>query len=689
MYILTEKTRQPTPTSESKHDDHHSSFSSLASAASASAALTTAAARGETKMTERGFFRAGLCGGVFLLCALIGTFFITGSLIGIGNSSSISSDAMVYGGKGDKQDDNVCPALLPMSNDCSTSGERETNLSMTYSYFFITDKDDAVDDVISCNEAKVHQALVRDMCPRAQEAQAKSKKIGNQKTKGSRIVVSIESLPKDIADGPCPDAILVQLGDDETCEQITGGLTLTLALTKALEGNQELNDKEAKKVRKELEILLKNLVKEMNPSLVLGLNKKELKEQQLMVKESVNQLTIEVLQKLISGEYKIGVDFTEGDGLTVLFVPATESPSDQPSLSPSESSSPSDQPSLSPSESSSPSDQPSLSPSESSSPSDQPSLSPSESLSPSDQPSLSPSESLSPSDQPSLSPSESLSPSDQPSLSPSESLSPSNQPSLSPSESLSPSDQPSLSPSESSSPSDQPSLSPSESLSPSDQPSLSPSESLSPSDQPSLSPSDQPSESRGTKIMNLLLSANVSSEDVLENGSTSQGKAFVWVTNDDTISPPLQPGTNDAQIIQRFVLAAFYYATGGDGWTNKEGWLRSETECGWFRVDCSGSGDMVTELLLNRNNLVGRIPTELNGLGSLEKLRLFSNKLTGTIPTELGGLGRLDEMTILTVVSEKRSSSKGFKSTKDWGERETASQGQGMGYGLCDYRFDA
>lgn len=364
----------------------------LASAASASAAPTTAAARGETKKTEtekaaahggmkkteRGFFSfpAGLCGGVFLLCALIaGTFVITRSLIG--NSSSISSAAMVYGSKGDKQkqDDNFCPALLPMSmsNDCGATGERETILSVAYSYSFITNKDDAIDDVISCNEAKVHQALVRDMCPRAQETQAtKSKKIGNRKEKVSRIVVNIESLPTDIADGPCPDDTLdlEQRGDDETCQTVTGGLTLTLALAKALEleenqvrrlgsndeserddietrmgsssisgssgikdgmrrlqEEEDLTEKEAKKVRKELEKLMKNLMKEMNRSLVLGLSKKELKEQQEIAKESINQLTIEDLQKLISGEYKVDVDYTEGDGFTFSFVPATESPS--------------------------------------------------------------------------------------------------------------------------------------------------------------------------------------------------------------------------------------------------------------------------------------------------------------------------------------------------------------------------
>eukprot|EP00975_Prorocentrum_lima_P025737 5415218-Prorocentrum_lima.AAC.1 len=113
----------------------------------------------------------------------------------------------------------------------------------------------------------------------------------------------------------------------------------------------------------------------------------------------------------------------------------------------------------------------------------------------------------------------------------------------------------------------------------------------------------------------------VSSDDALNNKDSPQGKASLWVTIDDTISPPLQPGTNDDQIIQRYVLAAFYYATSGDGWTNGNGWLGSETECDWDRVDCSG--DVVTKLQPYANNLVGSIPSEVGSLDSLGKDELL------------------------------------------------------------------
>ena len=117
--------------------------------------------------------------------------------------------------------------------------------------------------------------------------------------------------------------------------------------------------------------------------------------------------------------------------------------------------------------------------------------------------------------------------------------------------------------------------------------------------------------------MNLLLSANVLSEGALDNEDSPQGQAFLWVT-----TTPLQPGEDDAQIIQQYILAVFYYATGGAGWTDKEGWLESSDECDWFKVVCNGSG-VVTELTPSFNNLVGSIPTELSSLDSLGKDELL------------------------------------------------------------------
>eukprot|EP00984_Skeletonema_dohrnii_P029578 scaffold20320_cov112-Skeletonema_dohrnii-CCMP3373.AAC.9 len=198
-------------------------------------------------------------------------------------------------------------------------------------------------------------------------------------------------------------------------------------------------------------------------------------------------------------------------------------------------------------------------------------------------------------------------------------------PSLTPSSSGQPSSEPSFVPSESS----QPSSMPSESLQPSSMPSLVPSESLQPSSMPSVAPSvsAQPSFTRATKILNLLLT--VSSEDALDDEDSPQGKANLWVT-----TSPLQPGEDDAQIIQQYILAVFYYATGGAGWNVKEGWLESSNECTWDHVDCSG--DVVTHLSPAFNIWLGASQVKLVAWIVLE------NRLTGGIPTELGELDSLE-----------------------------------------------
>eukprot|EP00985_Skeletonema_marinoi_P017767 scaffold9839_cov157-Skeletonema_marinoi.AAC.2 len=296
----------------------------------------------------------------------------------------------------------------------------------------------------------------------------------------------------------------------------------------------------------------------------------------------------------------------------------------------------------------SPSLMPSLTPSSSGQPSSGPSLTPSLSALPSSMPSLTPSSSGQPSSMPSVTPSESAQPSSMPSLVPSESSQPSSMPSVTPSESAQPSSMPSLVPSESSQPSSMPSLVPSESAQPSSMPSGAPSASGKPSGAPSGAPSASgepsgaPSSTRDKLMKSLLLT--VSSKDVLNNKGSPQEKALLWVT-----TSPLQPGTNDAQIIQQYILAVFYYATGGAGWTDNNGWLESSNECTWDHVVCSGGGDVVTKLILPfGNNLVGSIPSEVGSLDSLEYLVLYNNQLTGGIPTELGELGSLQYLDLST-----------------------------------------
>ena len=97
--------------------------------------------------------------------------------------------------------------------------------------------------------------------------------------------------------------------------------------------------------------------------------------------------------------------------------------------------------------------------------------------------------------------------------------------------------------------------------------------------------------------------------------------------------------------IERDALISLYNATAGDSWTNRTNWKTEAdfsavgTECTWHGVSCSG--DTVSTLQLDSNNLVGIIPVELGNLTNLKRLYLNNNQLSSSIPKELGSLTKL------------------------------------------------
>ena len=56
---------------------------------------------------------------------------------------------------------------------------------------------------------------------------------------------------------------------------------------------------------------------------------------------------------------------------------------------------------------------------------------------------------------------------------------------------------------------------------------------------------------------------------------------------------------------------------------------------------------LTERLILSKNGIGGKIPTELGALSSLNELRLAENNLEGGIPTELGQLESLSKSRIL------------------------------------------
>jgi len=106
---------------------------------------------------------------------------------------------------------------------------------------------------------------------------------------------------------------------------------------------------------------------------------------------------------------------------------------------------------------------------------------------------------------------------------------------------------------------------------------------------------------------------------------------------------------------ERQALIDLYNSTGGDNWTNNEGWLgEAGTECEWYGIECSYPHNTFVQALrfyfpspdppyvIVGNNLTGELPESIQNLVSLKSLYLSSNKLT--LPPEIGNLYNLEHL---------------------------------------------
>jgi hypothetical protein len=94
------------------------------------------------------------------------------------------------------------------------------------------------------------------------------------------------------------------------------------------------------------------------------------------------------------------------------------------------------------------------------------------------------------------------------------------------------------------------------------------------------------------------LVSSLTASNVLNDLNSPQARAAQWLINDDPIA--LCPDSN-AQIVQRFSLAAFYYSTNGDRWsfcgaangpcpTDAQRFLSNASECDWYGIVCNANG---------------------------------------------------------------------------------------------------
>jgi hypothetical protein len=155
---------------------------------------------------------------------------------------------------------------------------------------------------------------------------------------------------------------------------------------------------------------------------------------------------------------------------------------------------------------------------------------------------------------------------------------------------------------------------------------------------------------------NTIIAINGTSAD----SESPQVRAYHWLLHDPTFLWKTSY-YSEWRTQQRFVLATFYFATGGDEtWSDNSNWLSyNVSECLWFfqfdpsffnydklvqiTTPCGMDGNgRYQNLILYENGLRGELPPKLSLLSSLQLINLTANSLEGNIPGHLSSLETLD-----------------------------------------------
>ncbi len=102
-------------------------------------------------------------------------------------------------------------------------------------------------------------------------------------------------------------------------------------------------------------------------------------------------------------------------------------------------------------------------------------------------------------------------------------------------------------------------------------------------------------------------------------------------------SIPTREGDFIACNEERSDLIKLYEAMGGEDWSNSGNWGSNAPLESWYGIEVNSTG-RVREINLNRNNLTGEIPPEIQYFPHLNVLRLDHNELEGEVPPEVGAL---------------------------------------------------
>jgi hypothetical protein len=116
-------------------------------------------------------------------------------------------------------------------------------------------------------------------------------------------------------------------------------------------------------------------------------------------------------------------------------------------------------------------------------------------------------------------------------------------------------------------------------------------------------PQNEAEETRYDLVIDYLEAVGVSTRNTLTQDTTSpQYKAANWIANVDEFQIPLPSGvgvdTSDelpihTRFSERYALAVFYYATGGDSWKYSMRFMEPIDHCEWYQDFITTSGSIL------------------------------------------------------------------------------------------------
>jgi Leucine rich repeat/Secretion system C-terminal sorting domain len=104
----------------------------------------------------------------------------------------------------------------------------------------------------------------------------------------------------------------------------------------------------------------------------------------------------------------------------------------------------------------------------------------------------------------------------------------------------------------------------------------------------------------------------------------------------------LLPANAQVNVKDSLALTDLYNNTNGPNWTFNGGWLTSAPVSTWFGITVSGT--RVAQVILDLNNLKGKLPPTIGNLTAITSFNVSFNKLTGFIPDSVGNLVNLQRL---------------------------------------------